>query len=115
MGLLILLSLTAGAIVWLFESRGNPEMLGGGTVRGVGHGIWWAVVTLTTVGYGDKTPKTFGGRMLALIWMLASVVLIASFTAAIATHFTVSELKGKVRGLSDLPGVRVGKRTLKWQ
>jgi ABC-type amino acid transport substrate-binding protein len=107
-GLLLLLSLTAGTIVWLFERRRNPKMFGGGTVRGVGHGIWWAIVTLTTVGYGDKAPKTFGGQMVALIWMLASVILIASFTAAITASFTVGELKGKVRGLSDLPGVRVG-------
>ena len=107
-GLLILLSLTAGTIVWLFEARGNPDMFGGGTVRGIGHGIWWAVVTLTTVGYGDKTPKTMGGRMVALIWMFASVILIASFTAVITTSFTVGELQGKVRGLSDLPDFRVG-------
>ncbi len=107
-GLLLLLALVAGAIVWLFERRRNPQMFGGGTVRGVGHGIWWAMVTLTTVGYGDKAPKTFGGRMVALIWMLASIILIASFTAAITTSFTVGELKGKVRGLSDLHDVRVG-------
>ncbi len=49
--------------------------------------------------------------MVALIWMLASVILIASFTAAITASFTVGELKGKVRGLSDLPGVRVGSLT----
>jgi ABC-type amino acid transport substrate-binding protein len=107
-GLLILLSLTAGVIVWLFEARRNPGMFGGGTVRGVGHGIWWAIVTLTTVGYGDKAPKTFGGRMVALIWMFASIILIAGFTAAITASFTVGELRGKVRGLSDLPDVRVG-------
>mgnify|MGYP001815439748 CR=1 FL=1 len=108
LGLLILLSLTAGACVWLFERRRNPQMFGGGTVRGVGHGIWWAIVTLTTVGYGDKAPKTVGGRMVALIWMFASIILIASFTAAITTSFTVVELRGKVRGLSDLHDVRVG-------
>jgi ABC-type amino acid transport substrate-binding protein len=108
LGLLILLSLTAGTIVWLLERRRNPEMFGGGTIRGTGHGIWWAIVTLTTVGYGDKTPKTLGGRLVALIWMLASVIIIASFTAAITTSFTVGELKGKIRGLRDLPDVRVG-------
>jgi polar amino acid transport system substrate-binding protein len=107
-GLLILLSLTAGTIVWLFEARGNPDMFGGGTVRGIGHGIWWAVVTLTTVGYGDKAPKTLGGRMVALAWMFGSIILIASFTAAITTSFTLGELQGKVHGLSDLPDVRVG-------
>jgi ABC-type amino acid transport substrate-binding protein len=107
-GLLLLLALVAGTIVWLFESRRNPKMFGGGTVRGIGQGIWWAIVTLTTVGYGDKAPKTLGGRMVALIWMFASIILIASFTAAITTSFTVGELRGKIRGLSDLPDVRVG-------
>ena len=107
-GLLILLSLTAGIIVWLFEARRNREMFGGGTLSGIGSGIWWAIVTLTTVGYGDKAPKTFGGRMVALIWMFTSVILIASFTAAVTTSFTVGELRGRVRGLHDLPGVRVG-------
>ena len=110
-GLLLLLALVAGAIVWLFERRRNPQMFGGGTVKGVGHGIWWAMVTLTTVGYGDKAPKTIGGRMVALIWMFSSIILIASFTAAITTSFTVVELKGKVRGLSDLHDVRVGSLT----
>ena len=107
-GLLLLLSLTAGIIVWLFEARRNPKMFGGGTVRGVGQGIWWAMVTMTTVGYGDKAPKTLGGRVVALVWMLVSVILIASFTAVITASFTVGELQGKVRGLSDLPNVRVG-------
>ena len=107
-GLLILLWFAAGVIVWLFEGRRNREMFGGGTVKGIGQGMWWAAVTMTTVGYGDKAPKTLGGRIVALVWMLASIVLIASFTATITTHLTVSELSGKVRGLSDLPNVRVG-------
>ena len=66
---------------------------------------------MTTVGYGDKAPKTFGGRMVAFIWMLTSIILIASFTAAITTSFTVGELEGTISGLSDLPSVRVGSVT----
>ncbi|MBT8407592.1 MAG: transporter substrate-binding domain-containing protein, partial [Deltaproteobacteria bacterium] len=97
-GLLILLWLTAGAFVWLFERSRNRDMFGGGTAKGIGQGIWWAAVTMTTVGYGDKAPKTFGGRMVALVWMLASIILISSFTATITTSLTVGELSGKVRG-----------------
>jgi polar amino acid transport system substrate-binding protein len=107
-GFLLLLSLIAGIIVWSFEKRQNNEMFGDGTMRGIGHGIWWAIVTVTTVGYGDKAPKTIGGRIVALIWMLFSIVFIASFTANITASLTLSELRGKVRGFNDLNTVRVG-------
>jgi ABC-type amino acid transport substrate-binding protein len=107
-GFLGLLSMVAGIIVWLFERRKNDEMFGDGTVGGIGHGIWWAIVTMTTVGYGDKAPKTAGGRIVALIWMLFSIIFIASFTANITTSLTITELKGKVHGLNDLHNARVG-------
>jgi len=107
-GLLLLMSLAAGIIVWAFERRRNSEMFGEGTVKGIGHGIWWSLVTLTTVGYGDKAPKTLGGRITAFIWMLFSIVFISGFTASITTSLTISELRGKVRGFDDLYNVRVG-------
>jgi polar amino acid transport system substrate-binding protein len=107
-GLLMLMSLIAGIIVWSFERRRNSEMFGDGAVEGIGHGIWWAIVTMTTVGYGDKAPRTIGGRLVALVWMIFSVVFIASFTANITTSLTLSELKGKVRGFNDLYHTRVG-------
>jgi ABC-type amino acid transport substrate-binding protein len=107
-GLLILMSLIAGIILWSFERRPNREMFGEGTAKGIGQGIWWAVVTMTTVGYGDKAPKTIGGRIVAFIWMIVSVVFIAGFTANITTSMTISELRGKVRGFNDLYDAQVG-------
>jgi len=107
-GLLLLMCLTAGLFVYAFEKRRNSEMFGDGAVRAIGHGIWWSIVTMTTVGYGDKTPKSIGGRIVAIVWMLFSIVFIASFTAKITTSLTISELQGKVRGFSDLHNVRVG-------
>jgi ABC-type amino acid transport substrate-binding protein len=106
--LLFFMSLGFGTIVWFFERRRNSEMFGGGPVKGIGHGIWWAMVTMTTVGYGDKFPKTPCGRSLALIWMIFSIIFIASFTAHITTQLTISGLKGKVQGFNDLYHVRVG-------
>ncbi|MDX1668308.1 MAG: transporter substrate-binding domain-containing protein, partial [Limnobacter sp.] len=68
---------------------------------------WWAAVTMTTVGYGDKAPATFVGRIIGLIWMFAAILLISGFTAAIATSLTVDSLDSKVSGLDDLVGVKV--------
>ena len=107
-GFLLLLSLITGILVWSFERRKNSEMFGDGTVGGIGHGIWWAMVTMTTVGYGDKAPKTTGGRIIALMWMIFSIIFIASFTANITTSLTITELRGKVRGFNDLYNARVG-------
>jgi polar amino acid transport system substrate-binding protein len=107
-GLLFLMSLIFGIIVWLFERQRNSEMFGEGHFKGIGQGIWWAMVTVTTVGYGDKAPKTMGGRIFALIWMIFSVVYIAGFTATVTTQLTINELKGKVRGFHDLYDARVG-------
>jgi polar amino acid transport system substrate-binding protein len=106
--LLFLMSLIVGIIVWLFEKRRNSEMFGEGNVKGIGHGIWWAMVTMTTVGYGDKAPKTMGGRIAAIIWMIFSIVFIAAFTATITAQLTLTELRGKVHGFNDLYHARVG-------
>jgi polar amino acid transport system substrate-binding protein len=106
--LLVLAWLAVGGIVWLFERRRNRAMFGDSSVTGLGNGVWWAAVTMTTVGYGDKAPRTLGGRTMAIIWMLASVVLISSLTASITTSLTLDGLSGNVRGVGDLPGRRVG-------
>jgi polar amino acid transport system substrate-binding protein len=50
MGSLLLLWFMARAVVWLCEGRRNRAMFGGGVVQGIGQGIWWAVVPMTTVG-----------------------------------------------------------------
>jgi len=107
-GALTLVLFVAGFLVWLFERRGNPEMFGGEMSKGIGNGFWWSAVTMTTVGYGDKAPKTLGGRVVALVWMFTSIIILSSFTAAITSSLTISQLGSSVQGLSDLKRVRVG-------
>ncbi|MAA74971.1 MAG: ABC transporter substrate-binding protein [Salinisphaeraceae bacterium] len=99
--------LGVGVAIWLAERRGNPEEFGGSTTQGLGSGFWWAAVTMTTVGYGDKSPRTFAGRIVGLVWMFAAIIIISGFTAAIATSLTVSQLESTVQGVDDLPKVRV--------
>ena len=97
----------AGLLVWFFEHKNNVEEFGAKLPAGLGAGFWWSAVTMTTVGYGDKSPKTLGGRLVAIVWMFTSVIIISSFTAAIASSLTVTQLELKVRGPKDLPKVRV--------
>ena len=96
-----------GALVWLAERRANRSQFGDG-VRGVGDSLWWAAQTLSSVGYGDKTPITLPGRVLAFVWMMASMVLVSLFTAVITTALTVNHLNQVVRNVQDLVSVRVG-------
>ena len=69
--------LAAGFGVWLFERKANAEQFGGPPAHGLGAAFWWSAVTMTTVGYGDKSPRTVGGRLVALVWMFTSVIIIS--------------------------------------
>ena len=105
-GLCLLLG-AIGLLAWAFERRANPEQFGGRGLSGVGSGFWWAAVTMSTVGYGDKSPVTLPGRLLGLVWMFTAIILVATFTAGITASLTVGALNGRVQGVEDLPGVRV--------
>lgn len=81
--------LIIGLLVWFLERRANEEMFGGGAGQGLWSGFWWAAVTMTTLGYGDKTPITVGGRILALLWMLVALGITASLTATVTSVLTL--------------------------
>ena len=98
---LVVVLFAAGLLVWVFERRRNPEQFEPGA-RGLGSAFWWSAVTMTTVGYGDKAPVSAGGRMVALLWMFISVIVISSFTAAIASSLTVAQLDTGIQGPDDL-------------
>ncbi len=67
----------------------------------VGAGLWWAVVTMTTCGYGDMVPMTTGGRLIASMVMISGVVLLSVFTAAVSSSVITRRLM-EGRGLSKL-------------
>jgi polar amino acid transport system substrate-binding protein len=105
---LMLMLLVAGALVWVFERRKNPTQFGGKPMTGLAAAFWWSAVTMTTVGYGDKSPVTFSGRSVAFIWMFSSIVIISIATGAFATAMTVHQLSPRISGPQDLKHVSVG-------
>jgi voltage-gated potassium channel len=58
--------------------------------------LWWAISTVTTVGYGDKVPVTAGGRAIAVVLMLCGIALVGVITAALATYFVKQSQKHAV-------------------
>ncbi len=105
---LVFVLLFTGLLMWVVERKRNPEEFGGSALRGIAEGFWWSAVTMTTVGYGDRTPRSGIGRLIALVWMFASVITISGFTAAIASTLTIGSLESGVQGPQDLGSVRVG-------
>ena len=107
--LLILVGLLAfvGCLFWLAERRRNSEEFARGP-QGIGSGFWFAAVTMTTVGYGDKAPRTPMGKLVALIWMFTALLIISTITGMIASSLTTGRLEGLVNGPADLAKVDVG-------
>ena len=87
--LLIVLLFVVGNLLWLVEKERNKEQFPQDYWHGVGNGMWFALVTLTTVGYGDRTPITKSGRIIAGVWMIFTTMTISSLTAGIATTLTL--------------------------
>ncbi len=101
--LLTFSTLLMGTVMWLLERNKNESDFGEGKwTNGLGDGLWWSVVTLTTVGYGDITPKTLPGRIVALVWMISGIVMVASFTATMTSTLTVARLESEITNQQDL-------------
>ncbi len=101
--------LLVGTLVWLAERRRNPDQFPPSPAAGIGNGVWLALVTMTTVGYGDRAPMTPLGRLITGLWMLAALVITSSLTASITTTLTVWQLDpAAVVSARDLRGRRVG-------
>ena len=105
---LLTVLLCVGTLVWLLERRRNPEQFPAPPGRGIPEGMWFALVTMTTVGYGDRTPVTGPGRLVAGMWMLFAMVAASSITAGIATALTLSQIeRGGITSLEDIARRRV--------
>lgn len=103
----ILFVLLAAHLIWLAE-RGK-DAFSDRYFPGVIEGLYWAVVTASTVGYGDKAPVKWAGRFLAMLVIVVALPLFALFTAQLTSIFTVDKIQqARLGSLEDLHGGRVG-------
>ncbi|MFH2011220.1 MAG: ion channel [Pseudomonadota bacterium] len=71
------------------------------SIRTIGDAFWWAIVTITTVGYGDKVPHTLPGKFVGMILMFSGIGLLSIVTATIASFFVQEKIK-EGRGLETI-------------
>ncbi len=98
---LLMIIFIFGTILWMVERKQNRRQFRHG-LAGLFDGLWWSAVTMTTVGYGDKAPKSRLGRIIAIIWMFTAIVTISGFTGTIASSLTVQSLGRNIEDLEDL-------------
>jgi voltage-gated potassium channel len=100
-----LLAATLLAIVLVFASATailhfeDPDT---GNITTAEDAIWWAITTITTVGYGDKYPITMGGRIIAALLMTAGVGLFGVVSAGLAAWFLSPEQKAEANSNNEL-------------
>ena len=90
-----MISVVTGAVARLIDRR---------DFHSLGDGIWWSIVTLGTVGYGDIVPHTAWGRVLGSVVIVCGVTFIAFLTATVTSLFVAvdqQEALEKIRGMGE--------------
>ena len=107
---ILFLIVVAGHIIWLVErsSETHKTAFNRKYFPGVFEGMYWALITVSTIGYGDKVPKKWAGRILACVLILLFLPLFGYFIAEISSSLTISNLRADINGPEDLAGRRVG-------
>jgi voltage-gated potassium channel len=80
------LAIVFGALLAVDAERGAP----GATILDFGDGVWWAIVTVATVGYGDVVPVTPAGRTIGVALIMVSISLLSIITANISSRFVLA-------------------------
>jgi len=83
------ITVAAGLLMTVIDHKGFPS---------IGSGLWWAVQTVTTVGYGDRVPETTPGQVLAAVVMLLGIGFVTVITASITGAFVSRTGKEQATG-----------------
>ncbi|KHE93291.1 MAG: transporter substrate-binding domain-containing protein [Candidatus Scalindua rubra] len=91
-GIFLLILAIVGSFLWLAEHKKSPEQFPHDPLKGIGAGMWLAIVTMSTTGYGDKAPVTLMGRIITGLWIVISIIFATSMVAGIASTLTLSTI-----------------------
>jgi voltage-gated potassium channel len=95
-GLVIAIMLAAAGLEVAFEAHAK-----GSNIHTYGDALWWAAVTVTSVGYGDQYPVTVAGRAVAVVLMITGIALFGVVAASIASYFVEQDQDRRVEARMD--------------
>lgn len=105
----ILILGVVGTLLWITERKDNTEEFPMEPAKGIANGMWCAIVTMTTTGYGDRSPRTFWGRFVTGVWMIISLIFTTSMIAGIASVLTLSSIgTSTINDAEGLSGLKIG-------
>lgn len=90
-----------GTLLWLAERKENKKQFTEEPLAGILNGMWCAITTMTTTGYGDVAPKTLWGRIIASTWMVISLIFATTMIAGIASTVTLTGMSTSTIKTSD--------------
>ena len=85
---LFLLVVGVSHLMWACERKSNSDMFSRNYLDGISNSVWWALVTITTVGYSDKVPITALGRSVGVVWLFIGLFLYSILTGHMADNFS---------------------------
>lgn len=96
-----------GFLFWLAEHEVNSEEFSTDPAPGIGDGMWCAIVTMTTTGYGDIAPRTLWGRIIAGTWMIFCIASATTLIAGVASALSVNTTTTTITKVQELANDKV--------
>ena len=96
----LVVALAGGLLIRVFDRDDFPTLASG---------LWWAVQTVTTVGYGDHVPSSSGGRAIAVVVMVTGIGFLSIVTASITAMF-VESARRRMRGEDEITLTHIAER-----
>lgn len=94
-------------LMTLIERRRTHSHFAGSWLKSLGESLWWSITTMSTVGYGDRVPVSWRGKLLGGVWMLVAFALMSILAGVIASDLTVNRFQPTISSVNQLPKVRV--------
>ncbi len=104
--ILLIFIIVVGHIAWLSERGKNS--INDNYFPGIFEAIYWAIVTVTTVGYGDIVPQKWCGRIVTSIVILVGLAIFGMYVGEVSSSMTLQKLESDIQSYTDLRGKKVG-------